>query len=387
MIELLRTPDALVCATGLENAADTVFISFTQWQPQPGLHSAPWGHAFFKARKWPTIYIIPSRNDWYQSPADQAAIAVAVEASRSFRRVVTYGSSMGGFAALSFAGRFEASAALSIIPQYSIARDAVPFEKRWATEARKIAHFPPEPLADFPAECKAFVLYDPYFREDRLHADRIRDAIPATMIPCPLMGHSGPGSAALKVALELIWQGKETEVATSVRQSFRATRRGSSNYYMQLARLGRHLPDSSRILLLLQAKTYNDQDEKIDLTLSEILMRNGRLREANYVERQAVKQFPRNALLWSRLAASSIRLKDYDTATNALSRALEIAPRNGYYHHQRAGLLLTTGQLEEAVESQKVALELDSGNPGYLAQMARILSRLETQNARKNLPT
>ena len=57
-------------------------------------------------------------------------------------RVMTYGSSMGGYAALRFARALRADAILALSPQYSIDPAVVPWEDRWRQDGARIAWLP-----------------------------------------------------------------------------------------------------------------------------------------------------------------------------------------------------------------------------------------------------
>lgn len=311
-------------------------------------------------------------NHWYQGDEPREAIDAAVRIASAFERVVAYGSSMGGFAALHFAKVFNAATVLALMPQYSIDRSAVPFETRWALEASRIT-FDRHPMADVPKETRAFVFYDPFHRLDCQQANLVSATTGCERISLPLMGHNGPGAEVVKCALLLAQQGMEERIPAEVRRVYREHRRNSSNYYIQLA-AARHLSPTSRIELLERAKVLGN-DVNIDISLSEVLMREGRVDEAIAVQREALTRYPGSALMWSRLAGALLCNRDLDGALLASTKAIEIAPDNAFFHHQVAGILTQLKQHSEAVQYQQRAMLLDGTNAAYAKQMDWILAK------------
>ncbi|MEM9717003.1 MAG: hypothetical protein AAF826_10855, partial [Pseudomonadota bacterium] len=94
-----------------------------------------------------------------------------------FERIVFIGSSMGGFAALSFAPLVPKADVIVWSPQTSLSKQICPFEDRYPYGFR-ISDWTTKPyldaVASVPFSGKIFVLYDPFVLEDKLHADRIQ---------------------------------------------------------------------------------------------------------------------------------------------------------------------------------------------------------------------
>lgn len=82
------------------------------------------------------VQLITSRNDWYANPTIEQALLAAREAIGS-NPCITYGSSMGGYAAIRFSEELNASFVVSISPQYSLNKSwlAGVGDKRWAKES------------------------------------------------------------------------------------------------------------------------------------------------------------------------------------------------------------------------------------------------------------
>ena len=103
------------------------------WQERAGF-----GADFFARAGIPAIHIVPAANAWYQHGSIGPALEAARAALAGASRVLAYGSSMGGYAAIRFADRVGADAVLALSPQYSIDPAKARFETRWLQESRAI---------------------------------------------------------------------------------------------------------------------------------------------------------------------------------------------------------------------------------------------------------
>lgn len=187
---LFRSSDLLVRKVGAhgDECCVVTFDSFTDFRTldRPGF-----GEAFLDGAGVDAIHVIPRENAWYQHAEMLDAMASVHAATRHYRRVVTYGSSMGGYAALRFAGVAGAHAALALSPQYSIDPTVAPWEERWSESSR---HFTPvwESRLPFPAMDQAYVAYDP-LNIDRKHIALIAAAMKIEPVRLPGGGHPVTG--------------------------------------------------------------------------------------------------------------------------------------------------------------------------------------------------
>ena len=183
--ELFRSADLLVRKVGdhSQSCCVVTFDSFTDFRTldRPGF-----GEGFLNGTGVDAIHIIPRENAWYQHPEMLDAMAAVHAATRSYARVVSYGSSMGGYAALRFGGVAGAQAALALSPQYSIDPAIAPWEERWVEPGK---HFRPvwEGKLPFPDMPEAYVAYDP------TNIDRKHIALLAKEIRFQRIGLNGGG--------------------------------------------------------------------------------------------------------------------------------------------------------------------------------------------------
>lgn len=105
------------------------------------------------------------------------------------RKIVTYGASMGGHGALLASSRLAASRVLAIVPQYSIDRDIVPFEKRWKEHAARIGTFIHNIDAEIDPDCQIFTLHDPR-NIDQRQMNLFTQTPSWSMLTLPFGGHT-----------------------------------------------------------------------------------------------------------------------------------------------------------------------------------------------------
>jgi hypothetical protein len=102
---------------------------------------------------------------------------------------ILYGHSQGGYAALRYRRRFDATVAIAFCPQLSIDPKTVPFDSRFAR------HFSPDLHAKMRIEPdhatgRAYLFFDPFHTVDRRHAERIAALQTETrLVPVHMTGH------------------------------------------------------------------------------------------------------------------------------------------------------------------------------------------------------
>lgn len=153
-----------------------------------------WGQGFVLKAGHSLLSVKPKRVDWYRTPALHAFLrsdAFGVWL-RQFDRVMLFGTSMGGFAALAFAEVFPGATVIAHNPQSTLAPDRVPWETRFH-EARAL-----DWSGDFVDGADAgrhaarvWITFDPFHRLDRFHVERIRGASVQAM-RVPFVGHGVP---------------------------------------------------------------------------------------------------------------------------------------------------------------------------------------------------
>lgn len=293
--ELFRSDDLLVRRAPVNAGNDTgrgaVIVTFGSYTTEATFDRPGFAEDFLRTIGITAIHVINRRNRWYQHPERPAALAAVAAATRGHDRVITYGSSMGGYAALRYAALCGADTALALSPQFSADPKVVPWETRWQADVAR-THFAEPPYAGVAQE---YVVYDPRLALDARHAAMIADATNATCIPIPFGGHPvGPllaETGALHQAIRAIVAG-DFAPAQLLRQ-VRHERRRSQHQYFVLARhcAPRH-PDMA--LRLLERAAQIEPESHLLSARAVLLDRLGRPGEAAPLHRAALSRLPGN---------------------------------------------------------------------------------------------
>lgn len=148
-----------------------------------------WGHPFAAKLGWTTLAFTSEAQDWYPAEDMAALLPAAREAAGPVR--VTYGFSMGGYAALKYGRALGARATLALSPQYSIDPADMPGDprakhffdsRRHAGMAVRADDLSPTPL----------IVFDPLLAVDAKHAARLMRLPGLHGLPLRFAGHATP---------------------------------------------------------------------------------------------------------------------------------------------------------------------------------------------------
>lgn len=234
--ELFRSERLLVRAHGVDGA-DRCVVSFDNHGSGGDLDAPGFGERFFVDRGIPVVVVRGHGNHWYQYADVAAALAAVRDGVAAYRRVMTYGSSMGGYAALRFADAAGANACLALSPQYTNNPAVAPWERRWEQDATTIP-WREEIDAVLRCGCRPVVVYDPS-GPDRRHAEMIAAAVPVTAVPIRHAGHPVATYLAAAGLLEPLVTATldGTLDADAFAVEARRRRAGNAVYRSELARL------------------------------------------------------------------------------------------------------------------------------------------------------
>ncbi len=350
---LFESPNLRIRARrGFSTTACVVtFDSFTDTRT---LDRLGFGETFFLSRNIDAIHVIARENDWYQYPEMPDAMARIHEATRTYRRVVTYGSSMGAYAALRFGGMAGAHCAIALSPQFSIDPKVAPFEPRWGDESRR---FRPvwESALPFPVLQQAYVAYDPQDL-DRRHVQLLRRECVFTEIPLPSAGHPVTGFLMEVGLLEpLVHEAcaGALDVPRLVAEAWRRRER-SAQYLAVLATRTRWRP--RRIALLRRAVAVAPNHAEVRCRLAMQLGYAGNFEAALQLHREALEVEPGQPNLLLHYSFTLQRSGDLNAALHVMQDALTRSGGAALY--------------QKRIEALRRRLQSPPGRP------ARILARL-----------
>lgn len=154
-----------------------------------GEYSSPWAFDFLRRKGLNVLsFSCSSKKNWYRSEPFRKFIEILSLELPEFSEKIGYGSSMGAYAVSAYSNLLKLNRVFLINPISTLNRNLVPFETRFQTYARKF---------DWENGCydgaltsaKGFVVYDPLFNLDSMHAKRYKGLI---HLKVPGVGHNLP---------------------------------------------------------------------------------------------------------------------------------------------------------------------------------------------------
>ena len=341
-------------------ARSHLVITFDCHNSTRSLERSGFGEVFLSERSIDAIHVMSKDNDWYQYPEmDQALDAIAAH-TRPYSRVVSYGASMGAYAAIRFASRVEAQAAIAISPQYSIDPAVCPFEDRWG-ESKSIS-FRYDAGAKIDQISNAVVFYDPYDVNDNRQVSRIKEDIHITEVRLPHAGHSAgiylsELSLLTESVLSIIY---DTFSARETTVSARMRRRETSKYHATLAKRASRKGHLNWALSLAKtASEKNPSHARYISTAARIIAKTGDIGDAAFWQRQAVALEPDQLEHSIDLTALLLRTDAYLEALDICNRIIERDPGRGMAYYLRAKALMIKGDYKDALLSAHAAKNLE----------------------------
>lgn len=154
----------------------------------------PWLNSRAEALGYSILGVQSHHKDWYRSsePPEQIMMLHENGFFDGFKYIVFIGTSMGGFAALCFAGLVPRAKVLAFSPQSTLNREIAPFEKRYPYPYRKFDWKSPEYLdaaQQVDSISSGHIFFDPKVREDSMHATRMLSPS-LTQVRIPYTGHT-----------------------------------------------------------------------------------------------------------------------------------------------------------------------------------------------------
>ncbi len=210
-----------------------------------------WGQGLIARRGHSQLGVKRSTNDWYRA-ADLHRVMRELQSAMFFARfakVVFYGPSMGGYAALTFADCAPGCTVLAMHPQSCLAPDRIWFDQRFAGRRAQLWTGDFVDGADGAASAvRVYVCYDPWQIKDRLHAQRL-PAHNRVDLRLPFGGHA---TAQLLMSVGKLGEVFDRAVAGSLdAASFKVIARSraqSPDYLSNLAARGVCRPRRLRLL-------------------------------------------------------------------------------------------------------------------------------------------
>jgi tetratricopeptide (TPR) repeat protein len=310
------------------SSTKTLVITFTQFSNRM-LSGLGFAGKFAIGSGFDLIAIKSDLDDWYQGlPCNTFEIIEQFLTSLPTRYAVraTYGSSMGGYAAILFAQPLRADIALALSPQFDITGD---WDTRWAAYAKG-------PISILSQDnirvgCRYFIAYDPADL-DRLHFERFSEIIPDEMltpIKVPYAGHPVGSFLRENESLKTIAYSILGNLATSITvdKKLRNKRNSYPHYYFNISW---HCFKKRKLRwarsLISQAVKLDPFDPEYQLRAAIIEDACGNLVEAISHAAFAVAMAPKSPHLIATLSHLLLHVGKKDLALHYIECALSLDP-------------------------------------------------------------
>jgi tetratricopeptide (TPR) repeat protein len=358
MTETLYRSENLLVRTVPAGDESIWAVTFDHYRNEGGLDREGFGEEFLRERGISAIHFLCRGNDWYQYDDLLTACAAARTRLCGVRRVATYGSSMGAYAAIRMADALGATAVLALAPQYSIDPAKVPWERRWLQDGADIAW---RKEIDGPIRCAAipYVVFDP-ISDDLRHVEQIERDIAIHRIAIPFGRHpvttylSDTGLLAPLTLSVLTGEGDPIGLMRAGR-----ARRKTSAFY--LAELARAQPASRlKTAAALARRSVEIAESPLALlSLAQINTRSGLHEEAYAVFERIMEITGRDASYIYPYAEARHAGGDLAGALALAAEIIEALPGRAHLFNWQAGFLLESGNQEGAIASLCKAVALD----------------------------
>ena len=119
------------------------------------------------------IHFQSKNNCWYQNDDIFKSIDILKEFLSDKKFIITYGGSMGAYAAIAFSGVLGAQCTIALSPQFSLSQDfrKIAGDNRWLLETQ---NYSLDHIKDSSEKIiKGLIIYDPLHHQDNIHAEHI----------------------------------------------------------------------------------------------------------------------------------------------------------------------------------------------------------------------
>ena len=369
MTDILYRSPALEVRRVLAGDGRHVVVTFDSYHEPAGMDRPGFGEAFFQAEGITAVHVMSHRNDWFQYTETEDVLRTIRKTCSEAERVLAYGSSMGGYAALRFADAIGAHAALALSPQYSLDPSKVPFETRWAPDRRRIRFLAAIDGAIRPGPWRIFA-YDSALDADNLHAELLIAAAPMTAIPLPHAGHPVGGFLNdIKLLRPLVLTALDGSFDPArFRRAAHARRTRSAHWLAHLADRQPAWRNELGIALARRAVAMAPDHPALHDTLARRLAAAGRFSEAVAAHNQAIAIEPIVDYLWG-LSKTLFAAGDIADALAVAEHIQRLAPHGAGYHAWAAQLREALGDRQGQLADLRRALRDDRTNRGYRWQV------------------
>lgn len=230
---LVYEDDALSCIYQPGQREDVIVISFSEMLMRPSPDHKIWAGQPLKNLDIPAIGFVAKSQNWFPQKSVDNAFHLISERLAKYPKRIGYGFSMGGWAILRYAQKFNLDACISFSPQFSINPEEIE-DKRFSRHFNSTLN-KGMAIADKDGSALNFIVCDPFDRGDWESALKITDTIDAKLIKLSNVGHGSVRCVKGTTVLGTIFSGVLAENINLVENTILHLRKNASDRPFNLA--------------------------------------------------------------------------------------------------------------------------------------------------------
>ena len=361
--------------------ANTIVLTFAPANA-PGskasLTDLGWGFKYYSKFNISIMSFKPKENDWYRGKdlIEFFSSDEFLKIINSYKHIYLIGSSMGGFAALTFSSISPKSIVIAFAPQISLNKSIVPFETRFhkdyldweskfnnACDGAKIAK-------------KVYVVYDHFYMFDKKHVEMLPKHN-LVQLKFPFLEHAIAENLHKIGLLKKIFEKIVIERENIDIKTFHkwAKKRKFLEWYYQI--LSRNVKSIEKKICIYEiAKKNNPNIPVYNFQLSKLYYEVNNSEKALFLINEALVIEPNNSRYLVQKANLLFEMDKKNNALILLKKAVELEPDNMNYKARLANLLNAMHLIEEANSVIDKVIEIEKNNTRFQEIAARIKKRL-----------
>lgn len=335
-----------------------------------------WGGGLSNKLDCTVIGIVAKTGNWYPEVSMSELSSHLRKITEGFCYVISYGTSMGGYACLKYSNLLGVTHSIAFSPQFSIAPSVVGQEdKRFIVHYDKHLH---ERMCIREGDLanNSYVFFDPVYSEDRFNAENIAELKPSVKLVNVRFTHHFPielfaSSTSLSILIELVVNGDELKIRQLVNQKRRKSR-VRLRYLAEV--VSRKKPEIGlRILDEYKHKLSSDDLLNGYFNIGQFFKKIKLFKEALTCFQNCMDLAPRNEKYIVPFINILSSLGEHDKAQKSAKEFLEIR-QSPAVNNALCGAFLSQGKLDEAECAILAAIKY-SDLPDFQLRLARIKGR------------
>lgn len=364
---------AEIKAIFLPGASDFLLITFAPVQFDSGVEPF-WGARLAAKLGLSAIgFVSCTGTNWYPRIDMEMAAAEILETTSNFKKIITYGSSMGAYGALKYSALLNATSCAAFGPQFSIDPKDIgdpQFTRYFRNEIHENMSIQGNEVCH-----NAYIFFDPHFKFDQDNAHFIgRGASHANLIKIPFAGHEWVKVFANAKAILALFNSCLVGETVEILKLTRIARSQSSARNVGLAQhlIPRNYKMALRVLELSPTPLDKKQEANFYDYAAVAEIKSGNLDQAEIYAIKSLELLPTRASFLRRLGNIYDRKKQFSLAIDCFNRSLSIDAKDSASYFNLASIFFHRNENEEAMNSIMKAIDLVPDEPRYLQLLKRI---------------